>query len=154
MTFNKAVARLARVRSLREIRQQRMMQAWHRSVAQREAVQQALEEIEQALSEVARERARLFEQHRGLLSRGSLFALRRRDSALETRRIYLSLDHAQQESNLQKCMEAEKNAHMALIHAQRQYEKLTYVFNQYRRQAVLRTHWRDDHDIEEDHYVH
>jgi len=145
---------LTRLQSLGTVREQRAQLALKRAIAQIKALAQRLEETDDALKALERERVALYEQHSGLMTTGDLFRLKRRESILESRRIELMMAKSEITREAEQAQGEALRAREAVDHARRRRDKMTHVVGLFRRDMRLQEQIQEDQEVEELCYAH
>ncbi|GAB1846723.1 hypothetical protein MyNCGM683_15560 [Achromobacter xylosoxidans] len=154
MRSRESLRQLARLQSLGTVREQRAHAALRRAIVQRKELARRLRETEDAMTAIEQERLALFEEHGGLISRGGLFQLKRRESVLESRRINLMLDRTEIEIALAEANAAILRARDAVTLARRRRDKLAHVVKRFRQEVSVQDQVIEECEIEEQHYEH
>lgn len=140
---------LRAIQGLAQIRERKAFGALMRARTSLEKLRLRLDETEQGIASLERERLALFEQHRGITNVGGLFTLRRRASSLDAKHVDLALTRIQLESEIADATQIEASARTAVAAAQRQGEKLEHVSHLWRRESKIHAQGQED-AIQED----
>lgn len=154
MRSRESLRQLTRIESLKAVREKRAHAALRLALARHEELTRRLVEIADAIDATERERHALFEQHSGLMTRGGLYQLKRRESVLESRRIDLMLDHAEIESSLAQAQLAAQRARESLASARREKNKIECAADLFRQEINLQSRIYEEHEIEERRHEH
>ncbi|MCZ8438935.1 hypothetical protein [Achromobacter xylosoxidans] len=152
MRSRESLRQLARIQSLGTMREKRARAALGRALGHHKDLALRLDDTHNAIVATEQERYALFEAHRGLMTRGDLYQLKRRESVLESRRIDLMLDRTDIEDALEQAQVAISQARQALTDAQCRHHKIQVAAGLFQRDVNLQDRTSEEHEIEERSY--